>query len=141
MSILPSKLKKGKSFGSRYQGQRIASGQAITTGQTLSFDVDVSDFDNLTVLVSMTAGALTDLVLTVCPFDANPNGQTAHLLPLSPSAAPQAQQLVSGNALATVQYDLRGIDVVEIQVKNANAATKSINFIDIYAGVTGADIN
>lgn len=138
MAILPSKLKRGKSFGSRYQAQRLVAAAAITTTQTLSYDLDVSDFDNATILASLTAGALSDLTLTVYAFDAL---GVVHLQPLSPAVAPQAQLLVSGNALAAAQYDLRGIDTIEIAVKNNNAGTKSINFVDVFAAVTGADIN
>lgn len=129
-------LTKGKSFGTHYQKQRLASASAIGAGVTAAADVDVSDFDNISVLVSMTAAVIGDLIVTVYGFDV---GGNVHLIPLSPSPAPQAQVISAGAALAAVQYDLRGIDTVRIAVKNNNAGAQTINFIDFYAAVAGID--
>ena len=139
MTVIKGSLAKGSYFGTRLVRQRLASALSTGTGVTQAFDIDVSDFDNATVISSLTGAAITDLVLSVFVFDAL--GVLPHQIPLAPSVTPTAQIIVAGAVLAVQQYDLRGISVVRINAKNANAGTQTLNFIDIFCGVTGADIN
>lgn len=136
MTVVTTPLAKGAYFGSKYAKDRVASAVAIGAGITDTYQVNVSDFDNLTVLASQTGAAITDLVLTVFALDTT---GTAHQIPLAPSVTSPAQVIVGGAVLAVQQYDLRGIDGIQINVKNANAGAETTNFVDILAGITGCD--
>ena len=113
---------------------RFKANQAITTGQTIVQDVDVSDFDLVTILVSMTATAITDLVVSVAPVLSD-GTIFAGLLPVSSPAV----VLVAGKAVQAIQVNVTGLQGIEIGVKNANAGSETITFIDVFAGVTGTD--
>ena len=138
MTVVKAALAKGAYFGSRYAKSRLANAVAILTGVTATYDVNTSDFDNATILVSQTGAAITDLVVTVFVLDTT---GTPHQIALAPAVTPPAQVIVGGAVLAVQQYDLRGIDGIRINVKNANAGSETTNFVDILCGVTGADIN
>lgn len=139
-------LAKGSKYSSGYGRERFGAGQNINAGATAVFDVDVSEFDNLTVLVSMAAAAAADLTVAVVPFDAGTGGTQVNgtgagggspFGVVLPAALSTAVALVGANAETVLQYDLRGVDAVEIQVTNHNAAAKTLNFVDVFAGITG----
>lgn len=134
LSILP--LARGSYLGTAQGVGRYLAGQAIGTGASQTVDIDVSDFDNICVIASQTGAAAGDITLTVFPIEQD--GVTASIAPLTPAAAGTAT--LSGGHVAVVnQYDLRGLRGVRVSVKNNNAGGETIDFVDVFAGVTGVD--
>lgn len=126
---------RGATLATVFGSARFLPAQAITTGQTKTVDVDVSDYDLVTILVSMSAAAGTDLTLTVVAIEQD--GVTPFPVALPTTGA--AATFVSPNAVQAVQVNCTGLKGIEIQVKNNNAGSQTINFVDVFAGVTGTD--
>lgn len=137
MALQTLARKRGTYLGTINGSARVASAQAINSGQTLTFDVDTSDFDNLTVVAQQTGAASGDLTVTVAPFETD--GVTAFPLGLTAAVATGPTYDGSANVNYVGQFDLRGVQAVRVSVKNNNAAAKTINFIDVFAGITGVD--
>lgn len=129
-------LVKGKYFGSRLGQLRVASAVAIATGVTDTYDVDVDEFDNISVLVSMSGAASGDLSVTVEPFATD---GTVLPIPLVPAVTASGPTFASPNVYYAAQFDVRGLLQVRITVKNNNAAGETINYVDVIAGITGCD--
>lgn len=129
-------LARGKYLATVQGLGRFLVGQAIATGATQSVIVDVSDFDNITVIASQTGAATGDITLTVQPVEED--GVT--VIPAVLPAALAGTAVLSGGHVSVVnQYDLRGLRQVQINVKNNNAGAETVDFVDVLAGITGVD--
>jgi hypothetical protein len=136
MTVQSLPLIKGKYLASHYGALRQGAAQAIATGVTDSFDFDVSEFDNFTVLVSMTGAASADLVVAVQPIAID--GEVLPI-PLVPAVTPAGPTFVTPDVYYCGQFDTHGLDQIRVTVKNANAGGQTINFVDVIAGWTGSD--
>lgn len=129
-------LARGKYLATVQGLGRFLVGQAIAAGATQSVIVDVSDFDNITVIASQTGAATGDITLTVQPVEED--GVT--VIPAVLPAALAGTAVLSGGHVSVVnQYDLRGLRQVQINVKNNNAGAETVDFVDVLAGITGVD--
>lgn len=133
MSLL--QLVKGKYFGSRYGQARQGAAQALGAGVGATFTFDVDEFDNCTLLVSMTGSATGDLLVWTTPSDVAGATFPLTLVPVM-SVGPT---VAAPNVCFMATYDTRGLSQIVVSVKNQNAAGQTINFVDILAGITGCD--
>ena len=108
--------------GSRLDSDVITN-VSLGTGVSTTYDVEVSNSDWLVVQGDLTGGAITDLVPTVQPFEAD--GLTLSSVVLTPTQAP-ANVLNGGHVYAYQKYDVVGIGRVRIFWKNANAGTQTL---------------
>lgn len=113
-----------------------AAGDAIATGVTNNYDVDVSDFDCVSVLAALTGAVLGDLGLTVQALDST---GTPVPIALTPAVTSPAQVFASGKAYGVQQYDVRGLQGIRVAVKNNNAGAQTVTFVDVLASITGVD--
>lgn len=136
MSVSKLALAKGSYLGLHAGTGRFGAGDAIAAGATNNYDIDVSDFDGITVAAAISAGALADLGLTVEAFDS-----TGTVIPvaLTTAVAAPTQVLNGGKAYGVQQYDVRGIQQIRVAVKNNNAGAQTVTFVDVFGAVTGVD--
>lgn len=127
---------KGTYLGLHGGKARAGAGDAVAAGATNNYDFDVSDFDGISVLAAISAGALGDLGLTVQAFDS-----TGAVVPiaLTPAVTSPAQVLSNAKAYGVQQFDVRGIAQIRVSVKNNNAGAQTVTFVDVLASVTGVD--
>lgn len=96
---------------------------AVSIGATTdsNVDVNVQDFDRLTITARMTTTTATDLVLSVRAYDV---GGALIDIPLvaDESVAPT---VTGSQTYATQEYDLAGVDKVQVRVRNASAGAKT----------------
>lgn len=85
-------------------------------------NVDVRDFEKLTVTARMTTTTAADLVVSVRAYDA---GGTLIDVPIVADEA-VAPTVTGGVTYAVQEYDLSGIDRVQIRVRNAAAAAARV---------------
>jgi hypothetical protein len=102
-----------------------ASQSTVTTG-TLNLDAPVGGADFVTVEAQLAAaGAAGDLTVACFPYAAD--GVTLLGTTLPPvTGVGYAGTLVSSTSSLVQQYNVQGIDKVQFQFKNNNAATKTI---------------
>ncbi len=135
MSLTKLIPERGTTLGTIFGKQRAQVNQAIGTGATVNTDFDISDFDLATVIVSMTGAATGDLGITVYPFEEDEANVPVAGLPVTAGTA-----VVSGGHVAQVlQVNVTGLKAIRVAVKNNNAGGQTIDFVDVYAGVTGTD--
>jgi hypothetical protein len=110
-------------------GQTLSRGKSsgnVATGGQLNLDAPVGGSDVVTLEASLAAaGAAGDLGVLCFPYAAD--GVTLLTTPLPAVAGiGYPPTLASGVAAAVQQYNVQGIDKVQFQVKNNNAATKTV---------------
>lgn len=94
-------------------------------------DLDVRDFDRLTITARMTTTVAADLVVSLRAYDA---GGTLIDVPLVTDEA--VAPTVTGSVTYAVQeYDLSGIDKVQIRVRNAAAAAARVTTASYFGDV------
>jgi hypothetical protein len=100
--------------------------QGVATGATINMDAPVGGSDFVTLEASLAAAAAAgDLTVACYPYAAD--GVTLLTTPLpAVTGVGYAPTLASGTVAAVQQYNVQGIDKVQFQVKNNNAATKTI---------------
>lgn len=103
------------------KGQAFTSATAATT-TSLSGDVEVAGASTLTVLASVTGGASGDITLTVRAYD---DLGALFDLALTPQAV-TAPALAGGLARTIQQFDVRGLEKVQVRVTNNNAGTQTL---------------
>ena len=135
MSLSTLTRERGTSLGTVFGKFRALVNAAITTGQTLNADFDVSDFDLVTVLASMTGGAATDLTVTVFPFETDETTPLIAALPVTAGTA----VFSAGHVAQAIQVNVTGLKAIRVAVKNNNAGSETVDFVDVFAGVTGTD--
>jgi|SRR5579884_78198 len=128
---------KGSYLGGYAVRGRLATNVAIGIGATLTFDVDVSDLDNLTVLVQQSGAASGDITVTVAAFEFDDATPFPLGLPPALSSGPTYDGSANVNYLA--QFDARGTKTVRVSVKNNNAAAQTLKFVDAFGGFTGSN--
>jgi hypothetical protein len=107
------------------------TGKSLATGATLSMDAPVGGSDFVTIEADMTGSAIGDLVVACQPYEAD--GVTLMPVSLQPvlnvgtTAAAPTVILSGGHVYQVIEYNVQGIDKVNIQLKNANAATQTVN--------------
>lgn len=136
MSVNKLAVTKGSYLGLHAGQARAGAGDSLAAGATNNYDFDVSDFDGITVMAAIAATALGDLGLTVQAFDS-----TGTIVPiaLTPAVTSPTQVLAASVAYGIQQFDVRGIQQIRVAVKNNNAATKAISYVDVLGAVTGVD--
>jgi hypothetical protein len=110
--------------GSNLTRKTIAN-QNINAGATITLDVPCGGTDFVTVEVDMTAGAVGDLAVTVLPYE----GDGLTLMPVTlPAVAGvgYGSTLSGGHDYLLQQYNVQGIDKVQIQIKNNNVGAQTI---------------
>ena len=109
------------------RGKTPVGGASLATGTTYNMDATVGGEDLLNVMADLSgAGAAGDVTVQVFPY--GPDGVTLLTTPLpAVSGVGFAGTLNGGHACLSQQYAVQGIDRVQIQVKNNNAATKTVN--------------
>jgi hypothetical protein len=135
--MTPSKLpngNRGTSLGSYSASGRFQANTAIGIGATIVQDVDVTDFDDVVILVAMTGTAIGDLAVTIVPIATD---GSVHPAPLVANAS--AVILSGGIDYQTISINGNtiGLKGIEIQVKNNNVAAQTVKYIDVFASVTG----
>jgi hypothetical protein len=106
----------------------------VNAAAFLNQDVQLggSEFLTITAVVGTAASAATaagDVVLTVAPYldDATPAAPVGSVSPLPlPTLESAAAVLVASRAYVFARYRVAGINRVQIQVKNNNAAAKPV---------------
>lgn len=99
---------------------------SLGTGVTTTMDVPCGGTDFVTVEADMNGAANGDLTISVFPYEAD--GVT-----LMPTALPAvtgvgyAPTFVTSKVTAVQQYNVQGIDKVQVQAKNNNAGTQTLN--------------
>jgi hypothetical protein len=93
---------------------------AVATGVTTTMDIPCGGTDFVTVEADLTAAAAGDLTMLVFPYEAD--GLTLMSTPLPAVAGVGfVPTLVAGHSQAVQQYNVQGIDKVQLQAKNNNA--------------------
>jgi hypothetical protein len=108
------------------RGKIPAAQQNVATGATVTMDAPVGGADWVTLEASLAgAAAAGDLGVQCFPYAAD--GVTLLTTPLPAVANTGYPPTLAGGSCAAVQkYDVQGIDKVQFQLKNNNAATKTI---------------
>jgi len=92
--------------------------------------LDVSSVKNLTVLVAgETTVACTDITVVVSPYFYDGSGAA---LTSMPRALTQTEAFANSECTTVFVFDLRGIQKVEIRVKNNRTATAITDYVDVY---------
>ncbi len=100
-------------------------GQAINAAATVTMDVPCGGTDFVTVEADMTAAATGDMVVTVVAYEAD--GVTLQPTPLPAVAGVgYVSTLSGGHDYFIQQYNVQGIDKVQVQLKNNNAGAQTI---------------
>ena len=126
---------RGATLGTVYGRGRFLAGTGIATGVTDNVDVDVSDYDLATVLVSMTGAATGDLTVAIFPFEEDL--ATPSIAPLPVTAG--TVTLTGGHVAQAIQVNCTGLKGIRIAVTNHNAGGETIDYVDVFCGVTGTD--
>lgn len=105
--------------------RKTIAGQSIGTGATVAMDVPCGGTDFVTVEADMTGAASGDLGITVIPYEADGNTLMATTLP-AVGGVGYAPTFVTNRVTAVQQYNVQGIDKVQVQLKNNNAGTQTI---------------
>jgi hypothetical protein len=110
--------------GSR-MSQDVVVNQSLATNGNYTYDVECATSDWLTVMGDLTGAAVTDLVISVFPFE----GDNLTLSPVAltqASATPTVGVAQGGHVYVQGRYDIGGIGRVRIQWHNANAGTQTL---------------
>jgi hypothetical protein len=95
-------------------------------GGVINMDAPVGGAETLTVMADMSGAAAGDLGISVFPYEADGvTIQPVSLLPMANVGYPPT--LAAPRVVSEEEYDVRGIDKVQIQAKNNNAGAQSIN--------------
>jgi hypothetical protein len=97
--------------------------QSLATGASVTYDVECSATDWLTVQGDLTGAAAADLSVNVFPYEND--GVTLTPIPLAP-AVTVANTLSGGHIYAYDKFDVTGIGRVRIAWKNNNAGTQTL---------------
>jgi len=98
---------------------------SLTTGAVSSNDVLTTNWDLVTVSADLTATAAGDLTIQVFPYGPAGNLLTTPLPAVSGVGFVPA--LAAGHSTAMQQYNVQGLEKVQVQVKNNNAGTQTLN--------------
>jgi len=108
------------------RGKIPAAQQSVATGATVTMDAPVGGADWVTIEASLAgAAAAGDLAVQCFPYAADGITLLTSPLPAVPNVG-YPPTLASGSSAAVQQYNVQGIDKVQFQIKNNNAATKTI---------------
>jgi len=112
--------------GARLRRGTLGKNTPVGAGVTANQDALVGEYDILTVDADLTATAAGDLAIQVFPY--GPDGTTLLTTPLpAVTGVGFAPTLSGGHSTATQQYNVQGLDKVNVQIKNNNAATQTLN--------------
>jgi hypothetical protein len=99
--------------------------QAIGAGATVTMDVPCGGTDFVTVEADMTGAANGDLAITVVPYEADGNTLMGQTLPPAGGVG-YVPTFAGGRVTAVQQYNVQGIDKVQVQFKNNNVGAQTI---------------
>lgn len=102
------------------------SAQAIAAAGVLTMDAPVGSVDFITVQADMTGGAAGDLAITVVPYEQDGVTLAGASLP-AVAGVGYAPAFGAGKVTAVQQYNVQGIDKVQVQFKNNNVGGQTIN--------------
>lgn len=102
-----------------------AKNLSVGTGVTTNFDCLTLNWDILTVNADLTATAAGDLGIAV--FAYGPTGVLSTTPLTAVAGVGYAPTLAGGHSTAIQQYNVQGIEKVQVQLKNNNAGTQTLN--------------
>lgn len=97
----------------------------INAGATITMDVPCGGTDFVTVEADMTGAASGDLAITVIPYESDGNTLMGVTLP-AVGGVGYAPTFGAGRVTAVQQYNVQGIDKVQVQLKNNNVGAQTI---------------
>lgn len=105
-----------------------ATGAAIAGSGTNSYPLDVSGFDQLTVIGRMTAAAVGDVTPSVNPYE--PDGSTVNLVTMNITGLTAV--FAGGVVYFFFSVTLRGVPKLQVNIKNNNAGAQTIQKVDYF---------
>lgn len=111
--------------GSTLTRGKTAANQSIGAGATITMDAPVGGADWVTLEASMSAGAAGDLTVSCMPYDQFGNLMPTTLPPVTGTG--YAGTLTGAKTYLLQKYDVQGIDKVQFQIKNNNAAAQQLS--------------
>lgn len=106
--------------------QGYAKAVSLATGASQTMQADVQNWDVLTVNADLTGTAAGDLTIQVFPVA--PDGSSIEGTPLpAVTGVGFAPALQAGHVQAVQQFNVQGLDKVNVVIKNNNAATQTLN--------------
>lgn len=111
--------------GSTLTRGKTSPNQSIAAGATITMDAPVGGADWVTLEASMTGSAAADLTVSCMPYDGSGNLMPTTLPPVQNTG--YAGSLTGAKTYFLQKYDVQGIDKVQFQIKNNNAAGQTLN--------------
>jgi hypothetical protein len=96
----------------------VHSNAAVAAAGQVNADLDVSNYQALTLVARMDAAAAGDLVVEARPYEADGATLFDQELPIK---LQQVVALTGGVSRLTKQYDVSGVQKVQIRARNAGA--------------------